>query len=99
MRVICSVPVIVLFTKFDALLPVAMGKLSPADRRLPLQDRVSKAEPLVEEIFNRADAWGRLSQMKHAPKSCVKIGGLYNIFPNICARSHFTLNGRHAQVQ
>ena len=99
MRVICSVPVVVLFTKFDALLPVAMGKLSRADRRLPLQDRVPKAEPLIEEIFNRADAWGRLSQMKHAPKSCVKIGGLYNIFPNICARSHFILNGRHAQVQ
>ena len=93
------VPVVVLFTKFDALLPVAMGKLPLADRRLPLQDRLSKAELLIEEIFNRADAWGRLSQMKHVPKSCVKIGGLYNIFPNIYARSHFTLYGRHAQVQ
>ncbi|KAF8547760.1 hypothetical protein OG21DRAFT_1489936 [Imleria badia] len=72
-----NVPVVVLFTKFDALLAVALGKLAPADRQLPLQDRLSKAKLLIEEIFNRADAWGRLSQMKHAPKSCVKIGGMH----------------------
>ncbi|KAI9456417.1 hypothetical protein HD554DRAFT_2030480 [Boletus coccyginus] len=39
-----NVPVVVLFTKFDALLPVALGKLAPADRRLPPQERLSKAE-------------------------------------------------------
>ncbi|KAF8555147.1 hypothetical protein OG21DRAFT_1411408 [Imleria badia] len=72
-----NVPVVVLFTKFDALRAVALGKLAPADRRLPLQDRLSKAEALIEEVFNRADAQGRLSQMKHAPKSCVRIGGMH----------------------
>lgn len=69
-----SVPVVVLFTKFDALVPVAMGKLAPADRQL------SKAKPLIDVIFSRADVWGRLSQMKHAPKSCVRIRGLYYVF-------------------
>jgi len=72
-----NVPVVVLFTKFDALRAVALGKLAPADRRLPLQDRLSKAEPLIEELFNRADVWGRLSRRKHAPKCCVKIAGMH----------------------
>ncbi|KAG8213639.1 hypothetical protein J3R82DRAFT_10329 [Butyriboletus roseoflavus] len=75
-----NVPVVVLFTKFDALLPVALGKLEPADRRLPLQERLSKAEVLIDGIFSRANAWGRLSQMKHAPKLCVQIGGVYHVF-------------------
>ncbi|KAF8119954.1 hypothetical protein EV363DRAFT_1194050 [Boletus edulis] len=72
-----NVPVVVLFTKFDALLPVALGKLAPADRRLPLQERLLKARPLIEEIFARADVWGRLANMKYAPKSCVRLGGMH----------------------
>ncbi|KAF8549878.1 hypothetical protein OG21DRAFT_1420576, partial [Imleria badia] len=71
------VPVVVLFTKFDVLLPVALGKLVPADQRLPLQERLSKADPLIEGIFHRADVWGRLAHLKHAPKSFVKIGGMH----------------------
>ena len=81
---IWSVPVVVLFTKFDALLPVAMGKLVPADRKLPLQERRVKAEALIHEIFSKADVWGRLSPMKHAPKSWVQIGGMYHDFSCIC---------------
>ncbi|KAF8545529.1 hypothetical protein OG21DRAFT_1429121, partial [Imleria badia] len=72
-----NVPVVVLFTKFDALLAVALRKLAPADKRLPLQDRLSKAKLLIEGIFERADAWGCLSQMQHAPKFCVKFGGMH----------------------
>ena len=71
---ISSVPVIVLFTKFDALLPVALGKVN---RQLPLQERVLKAKPLIEGIFNAADVWGRLSCLTYPPKSCVRIEGLY----------------------
>ena len=95
MPVICLVPVVVLFTKFDALLPVALGKLAPADRRLPLQERLSKAEPLIEGIFDRADVWGRLAQLKYAPKSLVKIGGVYYPFFHTDLNLYTT---RHAQV-
>lgn len=70
-----------LFTKFDALLPVALRKLAPVDRQLPLQERLSKAEPLIEGIFNKANVWSRLAQLKHAPKSFVRLGGLYYVFP------------------
>ena len=45
---------VVLFTKFDALVPVA---LAPADRQLPGQERLLKATPLIEGIFNRADVF------------------------------------------
>ena len=79
--VTCLVPVVVLFTKFDALLPVALRKLAPVDRQLPLQERLSKAEPLIEGIFNKANVWSRLAQLKHAPKSFVRLGGLYYVFP------------------
>ncbi|KAH0826998.1 GTP-binding protein [Lanmaoa asiatica] len=72
-----NVPVLVLFTKFDALLPVALGKLAPGDRRLPLQERLSKARGLIEGIFNRADVWGRLAQTKYAPKASVQIEGMH----------------------
>ena len=68
------VPVVVLFTKFDALLPVAFVRL---DRRLPLQELLSKAKPVVEDIFNEAGIWGRLSRLKYPPKAYVQIAGLY----------------------
>ena len=74
-----SVPIVV-FTKFDALVPVALGKIEPTDRRLPIQERVLKAKELVEGIFNKADVWGRLSKMTHPPKSSVRIEGLYYVF-------------------
>ena len=66
-----------LFTKFDALLPVALGKLA---RQVPRQERLSKAEALIEGIFDRADVWGRLSIMTYPPKSCVRIEGLHYVF-------------------
>jgi hypothetical protein len=73
--VVWSVPVVVLFTKFDALAPVALGKIAPADRQLPIQERVLKAKTLIEGIFIKADVWGRLSKMTYPPKSCVRIEG------------------------
>jgi len=72
------VPVIVLFTKFDALLPVAMGQLTGNDQRLPIDERKAKAYELIDGIFNNANVWGRLCQLKHAPKHSVQIGGMHN---------------------
>jgi len=71
-----NIPVVVLFTKFDALLTVAMGHLTGGDRKLPRDEKVAKAQLLIEGIFDEADVWGRLSRMKHAPKSCVRIEGM-----------------------
>ncbi|KAF8447339.1 hypothetical protein L210DRAFT_2791544 [Boletus edulis BED1] len=81
-----NVPVAVLFTKFDALLPKAMGKLAPADRQLPLRDWLSKAESLIEEIFDKADVWSRLTLMKYAPRSCVRIKDMHKSSNEGCSK-------------
>ncbi|KAF8447376.1 hypothetical protein L210DRAFT_3757287 [Boletus edulis BED1] len=81
-----NVPVVVLFTKFDALLPKALGKLAPADRKLPLQERLSKAEPLIEDIFDKADIWGRLTPMKYAPSSCIRIKDMHKSSNEGCSK-------------
>ncbi|KAI9462097.1 hypothetical protein HD554DRAFT_2027746, partial [Boletus coccyginus] len=96
-----NVPVVVLFTKFDALLPVVLGKLAPADRRLPAQERLSKAEGLIEGIFNEADVWGRLGQLTYSPKSCVRIRGMYYwyILPHILTGSYIITCASGPQVQ
>ena len=69
-------PVIVLFTKFDALLPVAMSELSGDARKLPIQEKVAKAHELMDGVFDNANVWGRLSQLNYAPKHNVRIGGI-----------------------
>jgi len=75
-----NVPVIVLFTKFDALLPVAMGQLyrNLDARKLPREEKVAKAHELIDGIFSNANLWGRLSQLNHPPKCGVQLGGLHN---------------------
>jgi hypothetical protein len=70
------VPVIVLFTKFDVLLAVAMSELSGDAQKLQTQEKVAKAHELTDGIFNNADVWDRLSKLKYAPKYSVRIGGI-----------------------
>jgi hypothetical protein len=71
----CPVPVIVLYTKFDALLARGMVGLSRNDQRLPREERVAKAYKLIDGIFEDANVWGRLSQLKYAPNCGIRIGG------------------------
>jgi len=73
-----NLPVIVLFTKFDALLAVAIHKLSVDDQRLPREEKLAKAHSLVDGIFEDANVWGRLSQLNYPPKYSVRIGGMHN---------------------
>jgi len=73
-----NIPVVVLFTKYDALLALAMSKLAGADHQLPREEKIAKAQLLVHEVFDKAGVWGRLSQLKHAPKYSVQIGGMNN---------------------
>jgi len=74
-----KIPVVVLFTKYDALLPVAMSELPDADRKLPREEKIPKAQLLIPGIFDKADLLGRLSQSKYAPKYSVRIGGMMNL--------------------
>jgi hypothetical protein len=69
-----SVPVIAVFTKFDALSAVALGELrrTPGLTRKDLFERTPKR---VEEIFANANIWGRLCRTRHPPKNYVRLAG------------------------
>jgi hypothetical protein len=65
-----SVPVIAVFTKFDALSAVALGELrsTPGLTRKDIFERTPKR---AEEIFANANVWGRLSETQHPPRNYV----------------------------
>jgi hypothetical protein len=66
------VPVIAVFTKFDALSAVALGEL----RRTPgltRKDILERTPERVEEIFTNANIWGRLCGTRHPPKNYVRL--------------------------
>ncbi|KAJ8590864.1 hypothetical protein M405DRAFT_815336 [Rhizopogon salebrosus TDB-379] len=67
-----GVPVIAVFTKFDALSAVALGELrkTPGLTRKDLFERTPK---FVEEIFANANIWGRLCGTRHPPKNYVRL--------------------------
>jgi hypothetical protein len=79
-----SVPhFVVVFTKFDALLAVAMSAPRSGDtQKLPIDEKIAKAHQLTDGIFNNANVWGScLSELKYAPDYSVWIGGI-NLFSN-----------------
>jgi hypothetical protein len=66
------VPVIAVFTKFDALSAVALGELrkTPGLTRNDIFERTTER---VEEIFANANIWGRLCGTRHPPKNYVRL--------------------------
>jgi hypothetical protein len=67
-----SVPVIAVFTKFDALSSVALGQL----RKIPgltRKDIFEGTPKRVEDIFTNANIWGRLRETRHPPKDYVRL--------------------------
>jgi hypothetical protein len=66
------VPVIAVFTKFDALSAVALGELrtTPGLTRKNIFEMTPKR---VEEIFADANIWGRLCETRHPPKNYVRL--------------------------
>ncbi|KAJ8581171.1 hypothetical protein M405DRAFT_885840 [Rhizopogon salebrosus TDB-379] len=70
-----NVPVIAVFTKFDALSAVALGELrsTPGLTREDLFERTPKR---AEEIFANANVWGRLSETQHPPRDYVCLANM-----------------------
>jgi hypothetical protein len=69
--VFAPVPVIVVFTKFDALSGVAFGELKEIPG-LARNDILAKIPQRVEEIFANANILERLRQTRHPPKDYVR---------------------------
>ncbi|KAJ8581424.1 hypothetical protein M405DRAFT_777435, partial [Rhizopogon salebrosus TDB-379] len=67
-----NVPVIAVFTKFDALSAVALGELRSTPG-LTRKDVFEMTPKRVEEIFANANIWGRLCGTRHPPKNYVRL--------------------------
>ena len=64
-------PVVVLFTKCDALLATAFGKLKPEERKLPQEQQLERMRECVKEMEENNPAWGMLTIKRYPPKNCV----------------------------
>ena len=69
-----SVPVVVLFTKWDALVTQAF---QPEYLLLPLEDQLLRQRRHAEERFTKRNAWGDLCKMEFPPKAFVQLESLY----------------------
>jgi hypothetical protein len=67
-----SVPVIAVFTKFDALSSVALGQLRKTPG-LTRKDIFEGTPKRVEQIFANALIWDRLCKTQHPPKDYVRL--------------------------
>jgi hypothetical protein len=67
-----SVPVIAVFTKFDALSAVALGELKKTPG-LTRKDIFEMTPERVDEIFANANVWGQLCETQHPPKDYVRL--------------------------
>ena len=61
----------VVFTKCDALSAMAMGKLTPEEKRLPRDELLAKIQEYAKEMLMNCTAWERLKTRKYPPKACV----------------------------
>ncbi|KAG8216340.1 hypothetical protein J3R82DRAFT_6414 [Butyriboletus roseoflavus] len=65
-----KVPVVVLFTKWDALVIQAF---QPEDLLLPLEDQLLRQRKCAEEAFTKRDVWADLCKMEFPPQAFVQL--------------------------
>ncbi|KAN0092724.1 hypothetical protein V8E55_003508 [Tylopilus felleus] len=70
-----KVPVIVVFTKFDALHAVAFGELR--EQGMSIQEAVALAPEHAKEIFKRNGYYRRVQAMKFPPRNVICMGGIH----------------------
>jgi hypothetical protein len=70
-----SVPVVVVFTKFEALRPVAFGEIKKEVKGLSAEERSRRIAQRVEELFMNTGVLDRLSDTNNRarPKSHVRL--------------------------
>ena len=66
-------PVIAIFTKFDALHTVAFGELTEQGKGI--QEALAMAPKLAEELFKDKDYYGMLQTTEFPPRKFLCIGG------------------------
>jgi hypothetical protein len=61
------------FTKCDALLATAFGKLTPEEKQLSHQEQLAILQEHKKEMMMKSTAWERLKVRKFSPKECVHL--------------------------
>ncbi|KAG2128879.1 hypothetical protein BD769DRAFT_1457072 [Suillus cothurnatus] len=70
-----QVPVVAIFTKFEALRPFAYGEIKKEIKRLSADERSQRISQRVEELFSRTGVWDRLCDAKNRarPKCHIRL--------------------------
>ena len=68
------VPIVVLFTKWDALVDQAF---QPEDLLLPFEDQLLRQRKHAEERFTKRNIWRDLCKMNILPQASVQLESVY----------------------
>jgi len=90
------VPVIAIFTKFDALHTVAFGELREQGKGI--QAAVAMAPRVAEQIFQDNNYYGMLQEKEFPPKNFVCIGGMEKEEADCTALIECTAEALHDEV-
>ncbi|KAG9312093.1 hypothetical protein JVU11DRAFT_7377 [Chiua virens] len=71
-----NVPVVLVFTKCDALLVQGIAALTPEEKELPYEERVGKGQHNANMLLEENPAWERVQMMKYPPKIHVELKGM-----------------------
>ncbi|KAG9311071.1 GTP-binding protein [Chiua virens] len=72
-----NVPVVVVFTKCDALQVLAVAALTTKDKELPEQERLAKVKELEESMLQKSTIWERLQKRKNPPKVYAEVKDMH----------------------
>jgi hypothetical protein len=86
-----SVPVVVIFTKFEALRPVAFGEIKKELKGLSAEERSRRIAQRVEELFTNTGVLDRLSDPNNRARSKSHVRLQSKWFALICPISELIL--------
>ena len=66
-----AVPVVVVFTKCDALLATAWGELTSEERQLSREAQLARIKEYKAKMLQNCTGWERLKARNYPPKACV----------------------------
>ncbi|KAG9317697.1 hypothetical protein JVU11DRAFT_1910 [Chiua virens] len=72
-----SVPVVLVFTKCDALLVQGMAALTDEEKQLPQVVRVTKGQHNANILLRENPTWEKVQRMKYPPKIYVELKDLH----------------------
>ncbi|KAG9317023.1 hypothetical protein JVU11DRAFT_1205 [Chiua virens] len=72
-----NVPVVVVFTKCDAVQVFAAAALTAEEKRLPREERLVKVNEYAESMLRESTVWKRLQERKNPPKVYAEVKDMH----------------------